>query len=90
MERLRATRLKGATARTFRHSLAAHLIGAGYDSLTAQKSRVHKDVRTTTASARVLNRGGSGVISPADCGPPDPETVPDNVRALSRRVSENH
>jgi len=57
---------KRVTARTFRHSFAAHLLEDGYDIRTVQELLGHNDVRTTMIYTHVLNRGGRGVRSPAD------------------------
>ncbi|WP_207396532.1 tyrosine-type recombinase/integrase [Bremerella alba] len=54
------------TAHPLRHSLATHLIEAGYDIRTVQKLLGHSGVRTTTIYTHVLNQGGRGVLSPAD------------------------
>jgi site-specific recombinase XerD len=48
-----------------RHCLATEL-AAGYDIRTVQELLRHKDVATTMIYTHVLNRGGRGVVSPAD------------------------
>jgi integrase len=55
-----------AIRQSFRHCAAIHLLESGQDIRTAQDLLGHGDVKTTMIYTHVLNRGGRGVVSPAD------------------------
>ncbi len=57
---------KPAGPHTLRHGVATDLLAAGYDIRTVQELVGHQDVTTTMIYTHVLNRGGRGVVSPAD------------------------
>jgi len=57
---------KPATPHTLRHSIATHVLQAGYAIRTVQELLGHSDVTTTMIYTHVLKVGGGGVKSPLD------------------------
>lgn len=55
-----------ASAHTFRHSFATHLLQSNYDIRTVQELLGHKDVRVTMIYTHIIKNLGLGVKSPLD------------------------
>lgn len=57
---------KRVSCHTLRHSFATHVLEAGVTS-GRRELLGHRDITTTMFYTHVVNRGGLGVRSPADC-----------------------
>jgi len=55
-----------ASAHTFRHSFATHLLQNNYDIRTVQELLGHKDVRVTMVYTHIIKNLGLGIKSPLD------------------------
>ena len=57
---------KHVSCHTLRHSFATHLLEGGYDIRTVQELLGHTCVDTTMIYIHITNKGGGGVVSPAE------------------------